>query len=153
MATYIVRVHKNMALVGICSAPNVAQLFLQVDEITNPFGCEYLKMPSGCGVFFDGEFRKELTETAEEEAAACGEEVDHEDPENYVERLYPDASVNKEEPVDVSDSMYSLMQDAQWTAFTVTDFCKAFKVSQVELENSPAIQARLANIGLALPSP
>lgn len=153
MATYIVRVHKNMALVGICSAQNVAQLFLQVDEITNPFGCEYLKMPSGCGVFFDGVFRKELTEMAEEEAAACGEEVDHEDPENYVERLYPTTPKDSGSAVSVSDSMYSLMQEAQWTAFTVPDFCKAFKVSQVELENSPAIQARLANIGLALPLP
>lgn len=149
MATYIVRVHENMALVGICSASNAAQLFLQVDEITNPFGCEYLQMPNGCGVFFDGTFRKELSESAECDAED-GEDVDYEDPENYVERLYPSVPDSEHSTVMTSFSMYSLMQSTQWTKFTIDDFCKAFKVKRSEF-NSPVLQARLTEMDLSLP--
>lgn len=50
MSAYLVRLKKNAELVGLFVSPTADMLWEFVDECTDPYECEFLKLPAG-GVY------------------------------------------------------------------------------------------------------
>lgn len=62
MATYIVRAVATLRLVGIFDAKNSTHLFWLLDRERDPFGCEYLALQDGEGLYMDALFTGAMCE-------------------------------------------------------------------------------------------
>lgn len=52
MNVYLARLIQNKEVVGLFAAENMRDLFWAIDEVTNPYECEWIEAPSGAGVCF-----------------------------------------------------------------------------------------------------
>jgi len=62
MTTYLVRTIESKRLIGVFAAGTSAQLFQVVDEMLDPFQCEFLHLVAGEGVFVDAQFTETFAE-------------------------------------------------------------------------------------------
>ena len=68
MTTYVVRLKENKEFVGIYAGKNEPDLFWLVDQLCDPYACEYARLSFG-GLYFAGKCSRfvDLDEMSEEE--------------------------------------------------------------------------------------
>jgi hypothetical protein len=72
MTTYVVRVEESKEFVGIYAASNEPELFWLVDQLTDPYICEYARLNFG-GVCFAGKCSRFVTlDEMNEREIYCG---------------------------------------------------------------------------------
>lgn len=109
MQTYLVRARGSKRLVGIFSAMGSDGLFHVVDELADPFECEFLELLPGEGIFVDGQFAQALDDLDEPASPFV---------------VLSDASWSIREPLQASQALASridAVEDFGWEAFTMDD--------------------------------
>jgi hypothetical protein len=116
MNTYLVRTLESQRLVGMFLAHDAAGLFYVLDELFDPFSCEFLQMLPGDGMFFDAQF------SVVTEKTPSGEEYE------YV--ALHDVPEDERDGVCATDALEGRLDAAQdfgWSEFTDEDAAVAYR--------------------------
>jgi len=109
MQTYLVRARGSKRLVGVFSAMGSDGLFHIVDELADPFECEFLELQAGEGLFVDGKFTEALDDSEEPASPFV---------------VLTEAPADVREPLQASQALTAridAVDDFGWEAFTMDD--------------------------------